>query len=239
MKHLLTAAALALLASATSAEAQTTDDEWRFRLTPYIWLAGITGDTGSDGVDLPRINPGYQFFTAENFDGVAFLAFAARKGQWAVHNDLVYISFADTLQTTPVEASFDLNGGTFELSGGYRPKSWQNTEVIFGARAVKLSLDAVLSPGPTGSDARSFVDPIIGVNYEQTFENRWGAKIRGDIGGGASNLMANAILAGTYRFTDVFTLIFGYRYLKIDFEEDDFLVDISVQGYSFGFEFDW
>jgi len=47
------------------------------------------------------------------------------------------------------------------------------------------------------------------------------------------------MLAGTYRFTEVFTLAFGYRYLKIDFKEDDFLLDASIQGYSVGFQFEW
>jgi len=221
------------------AEEQATGDEWQFKLTPYIWLAGISGDMASDGVDLPPINPDYQFFSLDNLDGVAFLTFAAAKGQWAIHSDLVYVSFADTFQAGPVEASFDLSGGTAELSAAYRPNSWQNTHLLLGARGVRLSLDAALDPGSAGSDSRSFVDPIIGLYHRQTFANKWGVYARGDLGGGASEAMVNAELAGTYKFTDTFTLLFGYRYLKIDFEEGDFLVDLSIQGYSVGFEFNW
>jgi len=138
-----------------------------------------------------------------------------------------------------VQASFDLDGGTVELSAGYRPDSWQNTHLIFGLRGVRVSLDAALNPGPTGSDSRSFIDPIVGAYHQQTFDNKWGLLARGDIGAGASEMMVNAVLAGTYDFTDVFTLVFGYRYLKIDFEEDDFLLDVSFQGYSVGFQFVW
>lgn len=239
MKYFIISAIVALLGSASYAEAQSTDDKWQFKLTPYLWLAGITGDTGSDGVDLPPISPGYQFFSLENFDGVAFLTFTARKGQWAVHNDLVYISFADTFQAGPVEASFDLSGGTAELSATYRPDSWEHTHLVFGLRGVKVSLDAALIPGPAGNDSRSFVDPIIGVYHQQTFDNQWGVMMRGDIGAGSSEMMVNASLAGTYQFTETFTLVFGYRYLKIDFEDDDFLIDLSIQGYAVGFEFDW
>jgi hypothetical protein len=239
MKNLLIVAAIAMLGSASYAEAQSTDDKWQFKLTPYLWLAGFTGDTGSDGVDLPPINPGYQFFSLENFDGVAFLTFTAKKGQWAVHSDLVYISFADTVQVGPVESSFDLSGGTAEVSAGYRPDSWENTGLVFGVRGVKVNLDAVLTPGPAGSDSRSFVDPIIGVYHQQSFDNQWGLMMRGDIGSSSSELMINAMLAGTYRFTEAFTLAFGYRYLKIDFKEDDFLLDASIQGYSVGFQFEW
>jgi hypothetical protein len=239
MKHLLIAAAFALLASASYAEAQTTDDEWQFELTPYLWLAGITGDMVSEGVDLPPINPGYQFFSLENFDGVVFLTFMAEKKQWVIHSDLVYISFADTFQAGPVEASFDLSGGTAELSAGYRPNGWQNTNLIFGLRGVKANLDVALTPAPTGSDSRSFVDPIVGASHRRTFDNQWGLIARGDIGGTSSELMVNAMLAGTYQFTETFALAFGYRYLKIDFKESDFVIDLSIQGYSVGFQFDW
>jgi hypothetical protein len=239
MKHLLIAAVIAILGNASYAEAQTTDDKWQFTLTPYLWLAGITGDTGSDGVDLPPINPGYQFFSLENFDGVAFLNFTAKKRQWGIHSDLVYISFSDTFQAGSGEASFDLSGGTAQLSAGYRPSSWKNTDLIFGARGVRVNLDVALTPGPTGSDSRSFVDPIIGFHHQQTFDNQWGLMMRGDIGGSSSELMINALLGGTYQFTETFALAFGYRYLKIDFAEDDFLVDLSIQGYSVGFQFGW
>lgn len=239
MKRLLITTVLALLGSASYAEEQATGDEWQFKLTPYVWLAGISGDMASDGGGFPPINPDYQFFSLDNLDGVAFLTFAAVKGQWGIHSDLVYVSFADTFEAGPVEASFDLSGGTVELSGSYRPDSWGHTRLVFGLRGVKLSLDTVLTPGPTGSGSASFADPIIGVSHQQTFDNKWGVYARGDVGKGASEAMVNAELAGTYKFTDTFTLLFGYRYLKIDFEESDFLLDLTIQGYSLGFEFNW
>ena len=239
MKKILIGAVIAMLGSASYAEAQSTDDEWQFHLAPYVWLAGITGDTVSDGVDLPPINPGYQFFSLENFDGFLFLTFAAKKNRWTLHSDLVYISFEDTLQTEPLEAKIGLSGGIADLTAGYTPGGWQSTELIFGLRGVEVTVDAALIPGPAGSDTMSFVDPIIGFSHQQTFDNNWGLMMRGDFGGTSSESMINAVLAGTYRFTDTFSMVFGYRYLKIDFEDDDLLVDLSVQGYAVGFEFDW
>lgn len=238
-RHFLAALVLAIACSAAYAETPATADEWQFQLTPYVWLAGITGDMASDGVDLPPINPGYSFFSLDNLDGVAFLTFGATKGQWSIHSDLVFVSFADTISIDPVEAEWDLDGATLELSAGYRPASWQNTKLIFGVRGVELGVDATLTPGPTGSGEASFVDPIVGVSYQQTFANKWGVYARGDIGAGASELMANAALAGTYQFTDTFTLMFGYRYLKIDFEDSDVLLDLSIHGYTIGFQFAW
>ncbi|NCF16177.1 MAG: hypothetical protein GWP62_12755 [Gammaproteobacteria bacterium] len=224
---------------ASYAETPAAADEWQFQLTPYIWLAGITGDMASDGVDLPPINPGYSFFSLDNLDGVAFLSFAATKGQWSIQSDLVFVSFADTIPIGAVDAAWDLDGGILELSAGYRPASWQHTKLIFGVRGVDLSVDAVLTPGPAGSSDVSFVDPIIGVSHQQVFDNKWGVYARGDIGSGGSDVMVNAELAGTYQFTDTFTLMFGYRYLGIEFEDSETLLDLAVYGYTIGFQFAW
>lgn len=193
----------------------------------------------TDGVDLPPINPSYSPFTLESFDGMAFLTFAASKGQWTIYSDLVYVSFADTLEVGPLEVSWDLSGGTVEVSAGYRPASWEHTHLIFGLRGVEASVDASLTPGPVGGSSASFVDPIIGIYHQQTFANNWGVAMRGDIGGTSSELMVNAMLEGSYRFTDTFTATFGYRYLQIDFEDSDTLLDLSILGYFVGFQFDW
>lgn len=238
-QRFLTGLVLAAMCGASYAETPAAGDEWQFKLTPYLWLAGISADTASGGNDFPPINPDYSFFSLDNLDGAAFLSFAATKGQWSVRSDLVYVSFADSKPDGLVAASFDLDGGTLELSAGYRPASWENTELIFGLRGVKLNMDTVLTPGPSGSDSASFVDPIVGVRHQQTFSNKWGVYARGDLGAGSSEAMVNAELAGTYKFTDTFTLLFGYRYLEIDFDESDFLLDLSIQGYSLGFEFNW
>jgi hypothetical protein len=232
-------AALALSGNPTYADEPVTDDDWQFKLTPYVWLAGISGDSASDGVGLPPINPGYSFFSLENFDGVAFLDFTAKKGRWSVHSDLVFISFADTFQAGSVQSSFDFSGATLELSAGYQPARWQNTHLIFGARGVEVTMDVALNPGPSGSGSASFVDPIIGIKHQQSFANKWGVSARGDIGSGSSEMMLNATLAGTYNFTETFMLLFGYRYLKMEFEDSDLLHDLSLQGYAIGFQFAW
>jgi len=236
---LILLAALALPTGMTYAEEPVTNEEWQFKLTPYVWLAGIHGDTLADDTDPPPINPDLNFFSLENFDGVAFLAFAAMKNRWAVYSDLVFISFADTYQVGSVETRFDLSGTMLELSAGYKPASWQNTQLIFGARGVDVTMDVALTPGSSGSGSASFVDPIIGIRHKQQFSNRWGVVARGDIGSGSSDVMINALLAGTYEFTDNFELAFGYRYLKIKFEDSDLLLDLSLQGYIVGFEFAW
>ena len=60
-----------------------------------------------------------------------------------------------------------------------------------------------------------------------------------NIGGGSSEIMLNAALSGTYNFTDTFMLLFGYRYLKMEFEDSDLFLDLSLQGHTIGFQFAW
>jgi opacity protein-like surface antigen len=42
-----------------------------------------------------------------------------------------------------------------------------------------------------------------------------------------------------YAFSDLFTLGLGYRYLDVDFEDDDFLIDVKFQGPVIGAAFTW
>lgn len=241
MRTIVAAIATVLLGFTSFAYGQTTDDEWRFSFTPYLWLATIKGTTSADGVEPPPINPEYNFFSLENLGGFAFIDFMVGKGQWSVRTDAVYINFADNFDVGPINTNIDLRGGTLELSAGYQPRSWPHTKVIFGVRGVKLDTEIVLTPGPTGSESESWVDPIVGLHYEQQFGKHWGMFLRGDIGGFgvSSDFTANAGFGGSYRFNDLFTMMLGYRYLSFDFQEDEYVADLEILGYALGFQFNW
>jgi len=241
MRSIPGAIATVLLGFTSFAHGETTDDEWRFSLTPYLWLATIKGSTSADGAEPPPINPDYNFFSLENLGGFAFIDFMVGKGQWSVRTDAVYINFEDNFDVGPINTNIDLRGGTLELSAGYQPRSWPHTKVIFGVRGVKLDTEIVLTPGPTGSESQGWVDPIVGLHYEQQFGEHWGIFLRGDIGGFgvSSDFTANVGIGGTYRFNDLFTMMLGYRYLSFDFQEDEYVADLEILGYALGFQFNW
>ena len=79
-------------------------------------------------------------------------------------------------------------------------------------------------------------DPLIGLRYHHPFSKKWHAWLRGDIGG--FNVDTQRIINFTadmqYIINTYVSLSMGYRYLEIDFKEDDILYDVSLKGIQIG-----
>ncbi|MEZ5582650.1 MAG: hypothetical protein R3F37_07685 [Candidatus Competibacteraceae bacterium] len=106
--------AIALALNGTSVFAQDNSaDSWKWGVELYFWGASLGGDTtsGSDidiGIDT----------IIENLKLGAMGTIAARKGDWGLFADLIYLDLGDDGSTTanagsislPVSASIDLKG---------------------------------------------------------------------------------------------------------------------------------
>jgi hypothetical protein len=73
-------------------------DQWKFAITPYLWLPNVNGtlkysappDTGGS----PEVETGPNDYL-ENLQGVLLIAGEVRKDRWSVFTDLIYLEFAD------------------------------------------------------------------------------------------------------------------------------------------------
>ena len=231
---LFTVAALSITGHAAEPEAES----WQFTITPYLWVATIKGGTGTAGGDS-GVDIDYNFLALDNLAGAFFIAASASKGQWTFQTDVVYLNFADNITLGPLETEIDLKGGILELSAGYRPQSFEHTELLFGVRRVSVDLAVSLTPGPSGSGGPIVVDPIIGLRHTRPLGERWQAVVRADIGGFgvSSDLTFNALAGAGFQMTRHSSLFLGYRYLKLDFSEDGFLADLTADGFALGVEF--
>ena len=230
---------LACLAN-TSFAAEPSSDKWQFKITPYLWIATIKGSTGSDGSDID-FDTDYSFLSLDNLDGAFFIAASASKGRWTWQTDLVYLNFSDNIILGPIDTSIDLKGDVIELSASYKLKSFEHTEVLFGARQVSLDLDISLTPGPQTSGGQSWLDPIVGLRYTRPLGERWWAMGRLDLGGFgvSSDLTVNVLVGAGFSMTRHSSLILGYRYLRLDFAENDILADLTAKGLALGIEFNF
>ncbi len=71
MKTITLCATLLTLISATintSQAAESDPNKWQFKITPYLWIATIKGNTGSDGGDID-FDTDYNFLSLDNLDG--------------------------------------------------------------------------------------------------------------------------------------------------------------------------
>ena len=213
-------------------------DKWQFTISPYLWIASIQGSTGADGIDS-GIDIGYTFLSLDNLEGAFFIAASANKDRWTIQTDIVFLKFADDFTLGPLATQVDLDGSILELSAGYRPGSFENTEVIFGVRQVSLEIGVSLTPGPQGLQKENWVDPLIGIRHIHPLGQRWRALVRADLGGFgiSSDLTFNAIVGADFNMTKHSSLFLGYRYLTLDFQEDDFLADLTAEGFALGVEF--
>ncbi len=145
--------------SATGARAQVDGDtdaapvdpsRWSVTITPYLWAAGLDGNTAASGVGA-EIDTGYSFLSLDNLDLTLAANLEARKGRWTVLLDGLYVEFSDAFDRPLVDADAELSGSILETSAAYPAANVKGLEIVFGMRYVALESVVQLSPGPAGS----------------------------------------------------------------------------------------
>jgi hypothetical protein len=107
------------------------------------------------------------------------------------------------------------------------------------ADALEKDLESAL-PG-SGSGSRSWVDPLVGLRAQVNLTRWLYVKTQGDVGGfgAGSQLTWNALAALGFNFTRNVYAELGYRYMYVDYDQDNFLFQVNQYGpyASLGFEF--
>jgi opacity protein-like surface antigen len=208
---------------------------WKYEITPYLWAAGFDGTVGNGGTTSP-INNDYQFFVMENLDAAGALAFEARKQQWSILFDALYVKFTDSFTNPFFTTKVITRDGFLEGALSYSLDDKYNIDLLAGFRYVDVNLDIRLDPGPDTRGNKDWVDPIVGLRATFHPLDKWTIRVRGDIGGFglASDLATNAAITVGYSVTKHTTIKFGYRFMKIDFSDDLFVHDVSLNGVGLG-----
>jgi hypothetical protein len=227
---------LILGASCSKLYADETSDSFVFEITPYLWAASIEGTVASDGEESPPIDSDYSFFSLDNLDGVFSTTFTARKNQWGFLFDFLYVAFEDTfLEATPLQTTPRLEGTIIEFAGAYAPTSIDHLEVIAGLRNQDITVSLALLDRKPETTA-NWTDPFVGVIYNRPLKSKFHMGLRGDLGGFGieSDMAVNAQAMIGYQISNTFSVKFAYRYLKVKFDDRDFLYDISLDGFQIG-----
>jgi hypothetical protein len=124
-------------------------DQWKFSITPYLWLPNINGtlkysvppNTGS-----PEVEAGPNDYL-QNLQAVILIAGEVRKDRWSVFTDLIYLDFADEKSSVKaidfggslvssslnVATSSSLRGTEWTLGAGYTVETGEATTLdVFG-----------------------------------------------------------------------------------------------------------
>ena len=235
---------LAILTGATPAAsaaepAVVESKSWEFDVVPYVWGAGIYGDLQIGTLPAQGIEASFSDIWS-NLNIAGMLAFEARKGNWGVLVDAIYVDVSDTVPT-PDEvvygsAEVSMQQQLYSALITYRIHDGEKTTVDlgWGARYFQIDSDLSLTGGVAAGRAVSgkvdWWDWLAGVRFVGHPSKRWSLMAYADIGGGGSELTWEAIVAANFAFNKTVSLPFGYRYLSTDYQDSNFGFDAAMQG---------
>ena len=256
--------AFAMIPNVVSAQ---TDDDWEFGASIYGWFPDISGQAvlpdGSGGdftVPISTILDNLSF----TFQG----AFDARKGQWGVFTDVIYMDLGNTKKDIsegsiggndiPVDVTakvgFDMTSWIWTTAAYYRliDQPEKSFDLLGGVRLldVSQSLNWSLSgnvgeiPLPSREGKAKVAgdswDAIIGMRGRFSFgqNNTWFMPYYMDIGTGDSDFTWQAMGGVGYAF-GWGELTAVYRYLDYDLSSDGPVGDMDFSGPAVGAIFRW
>lgn len=234
--------AIALVAAAVpAAAAQDTKsaDDWKFQVAPYIWGASMKGDLTIAGRQVPVDLSASDIFNHMDIGWMGM--FAARKGNWGVVGDFLWVDLGADTRVGHVDQTL----GIASVIGTRRVSDW--AEMTFGARYTRVDATVDFTvPGPASIDKKQdWIDPIVGVIIRTPGEHKWHGKLVADVGGfGVGSAFTwQAIPTASVDLAKWCTLEFGWRWLSTDYETgsglDEFKYEILLQGPIVGAAFKW
>ena len=230
---------LVLLAVWNPAAAQPAADNWDYVFAPYLMGAGMNGTAGVAGQDVTIDASASDIFSNLEFGAMGL--FAARKGDWGLGADFIWMALGAAREQPP--ANVDANQGAFAFYGLRRLSPY--ADVTFGMRWNIMQLKIGFQ-GPLGTEVekdKQWVDPIVGLNLRTRSEGRWHAGLYSEVGGfGLGSDFAWQIFPTVgFDVTEHAAIDLGYRWLDIDYESGEdlqrFKYDVLTQGPVLGIVF--
>jgi hypothetical protein len=236
-------------------DSSSTQDQWQFSAAIYLWGADMGGQTirGSEvEVEFSDL--------LDNLE-IAFMgAFAARKNNWSLLTDVIYMDLgvdktADlSVAVGPIQVpvttsvSLDVEAWILHFAGGYNlySKGKTSLDLIGGARYLDLDQNMFLelqSLGPglsrTVSESLTAWDAIVGLKGNAALGERWFLPYYLDVGAGDSKFTWQATAGIGYRAGRVVDLALVYRHLEWDIDSAPIVDDINFSGPTLGVIFRW
>jgi hypothetical protein len=215
-------AALFLGAFAPLAQAQQESADWRQTVFLYGMVPMIAGDAQVGDLQVDVDSNMSDFFDNLKFGAMA--AYRIENDQWSFGGDVTYMNLGQSQRTQRgrASASLDVEQITVMATAGYRVMP--NLEALFSLAYFDVSADLrvrLLQQVRTVSRDASWVDPLVGLNYEVPVSNRVRFTLRGDIGGFGvgSDLTWHALTKFTYQQSERFSWYLGYRAIAYDYED--------------------
>ena len=232
-------AGILFLAGGTQAAAQESSSDWQFYFTPYLWMTGLGMETRGVGpvpsndmsVDFGQVWDNLNFAFEGNLE--------ARKDRFVAVLDFNYFNLgADEGLSGPVftKASLDMVGILASATLGYTvvnpdPISF---EPFAGVQVYSVDVDLAFSggPAPSTSDAKTFVDPIVGFRTRLMLGSDFFVDGIASIGGfGVSSKLTYQLFGGVgWQANEWLAVRAGYRHFYLEQEGGTLIRNVTMSG---------
>ena len=221
--------------------------DWAWSVTPYAWFTDVGSDVSINDHEIAES----EVDVADILDDTDFLIMLrveAQIGRHGLFGDLLYLDLGDEDRRVPLPgpaggeliAKSDLETTILDLGGIYNPRGdGMGFAVLYGARIIDMDqeIDARVEIGPGTSPSRrieasgTLYDALVGVRYVAQLSDRWLFNTRADASTGGSELTWSALLGAGWTFGEGgrHALLGGYRYMEIEFEEEDRGAEVETQ----------
>lgn len=227
----------------TATVTTTTEDGWRYGTSVYIWATDLSGDMTVHGKTVP-VDIGFDKLL-DHIDYAFMGTFEIGKGRWSVLSDLFYakLSAENTILRSSAETELEQLIGNLAVTYRWIDTGTTRFDTYAGARLNWMETDVEIHrpTGKTwsGSGDQTWIDPIIGVRFQQDLSDKFFFRTVADIGGFgvSSDLTWQAMAAFGYRVSEHGAVGIGYRALGTDYSHNNLTYDIVSHGLLLGYEY--
>ena len=229
-------------AGTISTQPPTPVDEWEIRAALYGWATALDGDVTLRGNQLP-VDVAFEDIL-ENLDFAFMGVLEVSNGEWGLLADLFYaeLSARNSSGNRSFHAEMDQFIGNLVVTRNVLDDGPTRFDVFAGARVTSIEADLDIQTNFigtfSGSASETWLDPIVGVRFQQELCDKFFFRGVADIGGFgvSSDLTWQALLGLGYRVTDSASVLLGYRGLGTDYKNGNFGYDVVSHGFLLGFE---
>jgi hypothetical protein len=225
------------------------EEGWHFRLSPYLWFAGLEGDAatipGSPSAPID-ISPSDAL---EDTEASFMIMLDARKGKHGVFADLIYsdVRSDEELIPPPIDLGLRSKSVTTLVTLGYQHEFYNRegfvVDAIAGGRFWNVDTELRFADGlgflagQKISNDESWIDPLLGAKGRAPL-GRSGLYLAGGIAMGGfgigSDLFYEINANVGYQWNTSIGTTVGYRMFDVDYENDGFLYDVRQEGWQLG-----
>ena len=225
------------------------EDNWQFRLSPYIWFAGIKGDVGTIP-PLPAASIDVSASDAvKDTEGGFMVMLDARKQRHGFLVDLLYtdVQSDTTLVPSPINLNMKSISKTTIATVAYQYEAYNENQTVVDVLAglrywetdseLQFSGGLGILAGRSIRNKESWVDPGIGIKGrtplgDSRFYFEGGAGIGGFSIGSKLFYDLNANVG--YQWTKSIGTTVGYRMFDVDYENGGYVYDVRQEGWQLG-----